>query len=49
MRIIRSIENTSIPVNIGNYLDSNYGKLCLNLNSIDELIENMIITGKILF
>ena len=40
MRIIRSIENTSIPVNIGNYLDSNYGKLCLNVNSIDELIEN---------
>ena len=40
MRIIRSIENTSIPVNIGNYLDSNYGKLCLNVNSIEELIEN---------
>ena len=40
MRIIRSIENTSIPVNIGNYIDSNYGKLCLNVNSIDDLIEN---------
>ena len=40
MRIIRAIENTSIPVNIGEYLDSNYGKLCLNVKSIDDLIGN---------
>ena len=40
MRIIRSIENSCIPVNLGKYFDTNYHKLCLNFKSIDELIEN---------
>lgn len=40
MRIIRSIENSSIPVNLGTYYGSNYDKLCLNFKSIDELINN---------
>ena len=40
MRIMRSIENSSIPVNLGKYYDSNYKKLCLNFKSIEELIDN---------
>ena len=40
MRIIRSFENLSIPVNLGKYSYSNYSKLCLNFESIDEMIEN---------
>lgn len=40
MRIIRSFENSSIPVNLGKYSDTNYHKLCLNFKSIDEMIEN---------
>ncbi len=40
MRIIRSLENSSIPVNLGKYSNSSYDKLCLNFNSMDELIKN---------
>ena len=43
-RIIRAFKNQSIPINIGSYNKSNYGKLCINSKSLDHFIENYTVT-----
>ena len=40
MRTIRAFRNSSIPVNVGNYLESNFDEVTINIKSIHSLIKN---------
>ena len=39
-RIIRAFRNESIPINVGTYNQSNYDKLCINIESLDSFVKN---------
>ena len=40
MRTIRAFRNSSIPVNVGNYVESNFDDVTININNINSLFKN---------